>query len=416
MAIFPSAVSTNADLYIGVNNLSTVLTDNPLTAGATTVNVSSTTGFPTVGIITIDLEAIHYTGVTATSFTGCTRGFDGTTGASHSVSTTVFHDIPAAHHNVLKDEIIAIETYLRAALNETAFGSAAAPAYSFDTDSDTGAYRSAVNQMSISVGGEVGFTVDRTATNIYADNTGTPLLRFQCAEEGITMSNGAVIKSTDGTVSLPAFSFVSDPTSGLYLSASNVVNFATNAISRAALSTTALTMALPIAMGSNKITGLSDGTVGTDGAAYGQVKILQAITGSTSTSASSTSSTYADTNLSATITPSSTSSQILIFVAQSTMASTTGAQSIAIGGLQILRDSTVLTTTSRGWGYGLGAALQIDSMRTYTSMSHLDSPSTTSPITYKTQFNRLAGSDGTVIVQQAGASTSYIVLMEVNGL
>jgi len=113
MANYPSSANTDANLYLGVNNLATVLTDNPLTAGATTVNVSDTTGFPTVGILTVDLEAIHYTGLTATSFTGCTRGFDGTTGASHPVSTTVFHDIPAAHHNVLKDEIIAVTDDIR---------------------------------------------------------------------------------------------------------------------------------------------------------------------------------------------------------------------------------------------------------------------------------------------------------------
>lgn len=112
MAIFPAGVSTNSDLYIAVNNKSTTLTDNPLDAIATTVNVSSTTGFPAVGIITIDLEAIKYTSITATSFLGCTRGFDGTVAAVHAFNAGVFHDIPAAHHNAPKDEIIAIETYL----------------------------------------------------------------------------------------------------------------------------------------------------------------------------------------------------------------------------------------------------------------------------------------------------------------
>lgn len=116
---WPTSVATDTDLYLAVNNLSTVLTDNPLTAIATTVNVSDASSFPSDGILTIDLEAIHYTGKTATSFTGCTRGFDGTTGASHAVDATVFHDIPAAHHNVLKDEIKAIETSLAATLGLT---------------------------------------------------------------------------------------------------------------------------------------------------------------------------------------------------------------------------------------------------------------------------------------------------------
>jgi hypothetical protein len=113
MPNYPSSQNTDANLYIGVNNLATFLTDNPLAAGATTVNVVSTTSFPTVGILTVDFEAIHYTGTTATSFTGCTRGFDGTSDVLHVVNTQVKHDIPAAHHNVLKDEIKAATDDLR---------------------------------------------------------------------------------------------------------------------------------------------------------------------------------------------------------------------------------------------------------------------------------------------------------------
>lgn len=112
MAAFPTTVATDADLYIAVNALSTQLTDNPLTAGATTANVISTTGFPTVGFISIDSEIIKYTGKTGTSFTGLTRGADGTTAASHVQNSQVFHNVIAAHHNALKDEIEAIETKL----------------------------------------------------------------------------------------------------------------------------------------------------------------------------------------------------------------------------------------------------------------------------------------------------------------
>lgn len=113
MANYPSTENNDGNLYIAVNNLSTSLTDNPLSAVATTVNVADTTNFPTIGILTVDLEAIHYTGKTGTSFIGCTRGFDGTGAAVHLLSSTVFHDIPAAHHNVLKDEVEAISNDLR---------------------------------------------------------------------------------------------------------------------------------------------------------------------------------------------------------------------------------------------------------------------------------------------------------------
>lgn len=112
MAIFPGAVATDAGLYVAVNNLSTALTDNPLTIGATTVNVVSTTGFPTAGAISIGAEIIFYTGTTPTSFTGCTRGADGTSAAAHALNDQVDHNVIAFHHNVLKDEIIALETFI----------------------------------------------------------------------------------------------------------------------------------------------------------------------------------------------------------------------------------------------------------------------------------------------------------------
>lgn len=119
MAIFPGAVATDSDLYVAVNNLSTLLTDNPLTVGATTVNASSTTGFPTVGFISIDAEIIKYTGKTATSFTGCTRGADGTTAASHALNAQIDHNVIAAHHNAEKDEMIAVQTFLSSHLGLT---------------------------------------------------------------------------------------------------------------------------------------------------------------------------------------------------------------------------------------------------------------------------------------------------------
>jgi hypothetical protein len=67
----------------------TTVTDNPLTSGATAINVASTAGLPTSGIVQIDNEIILYTGVTPTSLTGCTRGFCLTTAASHVLGASV---------------------------------------------------------------------------------------------------------------------------------------------------------------------------------------------------------------------------------------------------------------------------------------------------------------------------------------
>lgn len=114
MANYPTSASTNANLYIAVNNLRTSL-NGAINNSVTTVTVASTTGFPTAGFISIENEIIAYTGTNATQFTGCTRGADGTTAASHADLILVNHRVIAAHHNVLKDETIAVETDLIAA-------------------------------------------------------------------------------------------------------------------------------------------------------------------------------------------------------------------------------------------------------------------------------------------------------------
>ncbi len=56
---------------------------------ATTIPVTSTTGFSNSGAIIIENEIITYTSITATSFTGCTRHTNGSAQASHTNGTAV---------------------------------------------------------------------------------------------------------------------------------------------------------------------------------------------------------------------------------------------------------------------------------------------------------------------------------------
>ena len=60
------------------------LLNGALTASATTITVDSTTKFPEQGRLKIEQEEILYTGKTATTFTGCTRGARGTVATSHA--------------------------------------------------------------------------------------------------------------------------------------------------------------------------------------------------------------------------------------------------------------------------------------------------------------------------------------------
>jgi len=59
------------------------------TATATTITVADSGDFQTQGRIIIDDEVIAYTGKTATTFTGCVRGEEGTTATTHSNAATV---------------------------------------------------------------------------------------------------------------------------------------------------------------------------------------------------------------------------------------------------------------------------------------------------------------------------------------
>jgi hypothetical protein len=55
----------------------------------TTIPVVSTTGFSAAGAVIIEAELITYTGITATSFTGCTRGAAGSPNKSHNSGAAV---------------------------------------------------------------------------------------------------------------------------------------------------------------------------------------------------------------------------------------------------------------------------------------------------------------------------------------
>lgn len=78
--------AVTAAMYARAATSTTYLTAS-LAAGATTATVESTTGFPSSGTIHVGREAITYSGKTATTFTGLTRGAHGTRDKLHAVTT-----------------------------------------------------------------------------------------------------------------------------------------------------------------------------------------------------------------------------------------------------------------------------------------------------------------------------------------
>ena len=90
----PDLVETNLQTSL---QISTTLTAN-IAATDTTIPVASTTGFLPSGSLQIDNEAISYTGVTSNSFTGATRGVNGTTPASHLSGASVISYLQGTVH------------------------------------------------------------------------------------------------------------------------------------------------------------------------------------------------------------------------------------------------------------------------------------------------------------------------------
>lgn len=56
---------------------------------ATTIAVTSASGFPAAGVVQINSETIQYAGVSGNTLTGCLRGINGTTAAAHSNTDAV---------------------------------------------------------------------------------------------------------------------------------------------------------------------------------------------------------------------------------------------------------------------------------------------------------------------------------------
>jgi hypothetical protein len=143
--------------------------------------------------------------------------------------------------------------------------------------------------------------------------------------------------------------------------------------------------------------------------AAGGGKVLQVIHASTSTEVSSSTTTFATTGLTATITPTLSTSKILVLVSQNgVMVDTTANNALKF---QLVRGATVLTSISDKQNYNSGSYFLNSSL----SFNWLDSPATTSATTYKTEFARYYSS-GTVYVQNyniANTAVSSIILMEI---
>ena len=152
--------------------------------------------------------------------------------------------------------------------------------------------------------------------------------------------------------------------------------------------------------------------------------VIQVVSAIKTGEASTTSDTMADTGLSASITPSATSSKILVQVCHPARIQRSGEYE-GYGGFDLLRDSTVIYEAAKrsGGGYSGFMVSMVGSnsgaqMRSNYNLTVMDSPSSTSSLTYKTQY-AMDYSSQLYINPEHGDSNytphSTIVLMEVAG-
>jgi len=155
------------------------------------------------------------------------------------------------------------------------------------------------------------------------------------------------------------------------------------------------------------------------GATAGFGKILNVIQATTSTQVAVTGNTFTDTTLTASITPISTSNKILVLVNQSYHLNRVSSTYV-YGGVRLLRDTTSIwdpnpADSSGSYGLGFQITGQTGSYINvgFVNYNYLDSPSTTSATTYKTQIRAYTGT-GIATAQRAGGGASTIILMEVS--
>jgi len=162
-----------------------------------------------------------------------------------------------------------------------------------------------------------------------------------------------------------------------------------------------------LAVGSNNQILVADSSTATGlkwAAPAGGGKVLQVVSGTYSTQTVIASTSYSDTGLSLSITPTLSTSKVLVLITQNSGASR------AVDDIgwytKLLRGSTDLQELDNNLGNG-------DDGHWPNTFTYLDSPATTSSTTYKTQGKCSTTANSASAFYQFSGLTSTIVLMEI---
>jgi len=166
-----------------------------------------------------------------------------------------------------------------------------------------------------------------------------------------------------------------------------------------------------LAVGANNTVLTADSSTATGlkwAAPAGGGKVLQVVNATYGTAVSNATSTFADTGLTATITPTLATSKILVIFNQNGVSKGTGNASSRID-MRLMRGATNILSVG---SYFLYDGTNVEIVGETISASYLDTPNTTSATTYKTQFmNPVNGP--TVVCQAINVHQSTITLLEI---
>jgi hypothetical protein len=138
--------------------------------------------------------------------------------------------------------------------------------------------------------------------------------------------------------------------------------------------------------------------------------VIQVVYADYGTETSNSTSTFADTGLTATITPTSATSKILVLFSQNGVLKALNNTALL---LKLLRDGSVIFNI-----HDIAASTNDTSLNSVGAIAgtYLDAPATTSAVTYKTQFASRANTDA-VYVQAYGSNLGFtrssLTLMEI---
>ena len=160
---------------------------------------------------------------------------------------------------------------------------------------------------------------------------------------------------------------------------------------------------------------VKDGGIASSFITGGTGKVLQVVQATSTTSTNRTATTYGDTTLTGSITPSATGSKVLVLIAQAIDIQSNTTQNND-GKVKVVRTiSSTDTDVYDGDGFmkinaDYGAFGYSQTRGSY-AINILDSPNTTSACTYKTQMK--VGATGSSITAQINSNPSHIILMEI---